>query len=184
MSLKLDLLIKEIQQGFPSKDNTEFVVVTLLSLWNGSEGKYGFCYNTRMFIGTLSSVLPSVQGALFLSWGSPMYVISMTVDMSESRKTNKDCLSGPQAVTGRWHGFMEVGTFRSQRSSGYELEGNVGLWPFTLSIHSATCISHAHQPWADAIGKIWPLKLWTKQIFYLYELAASGMWCNVQLTSI
>lgn len=32
MSLKLDLLIKEIQQGFPGKDNTEFMVVTLLSL--------------------------------------------------------------------------------------------------------------------------------------------------------
>lgn len=44
MSLKLDLLMKEIQQGFSSKDNTEFMVVALLPLGRGSEGNDGFCY--------------------------------------------------------------------------------------------------------------------------------------------
>lgn len=44
MSLKLDLLMKEIQHGFPSKENTEFMVFALPPLGSGSESKCGFCY--------------------------------------------------------------------------------------------------------------------------------------------
>lgn len=46
----------------------------------------------------MSSVLPSGQGAVFLSQCSKVYATSMTMNMSEPRKQSRDCPPGLQLL--------------------------------------------------------------------------------------